>query len=499
MYEVWAWYFQKAVSELYPHAEIHRASHLKGYYCRIEHLNEPLYNRHCEPDKGKMREIISRNEPIICEEQQTEHVKKLFRTARITHPKIHAVEVWATRIFAISELETSSITTPASCFPQPDIWISLIWYLSRQQLLRFPIGIIPTSWRYGSAAQNVRNFQGIPGLEPHHGSEIGGEFNRACQNNQAFNLIKIAEALHEKKSGIGCRYDTGTTNGEGSDDIRASSSGKNHLRQTTFHPADGERIKAKTISLDNYFVDREHTPRDENGRLGFWSTLVLWTFHFFNQQLSQLMNGEEIALHPIVLRMENGIQGEKLRLEEDTIPDHGRNTCAQSGTYSIHFHRMPFSKSMYQPLLPFPSMSTTGYPLPTPVYFGVLYAGLSLPRLFGTRYQYRAGRVCDVAKKKWIFPYQENADVMFNSAWYLNWRCWKDTWNRYWNRYPNIVMNTETPRLMKFLRYFTAIPDREIPPASLLREFVGGAASDINDSLIWITWKCMNLNRNASY
>ena len=70
----------KAVSELYPHTEI-RIEHpiSKGYYCRIEHLNEPLTTDIVNRIKAKMREIINRNEPIICEEQQAEHVKKLFR------------------------------------------------------------------------------------------------------------------------------------------------------------------------------------------------------------------------------------------------------------------------------------------------------------------------------------------------------------------------------------------------------------------------------------
>jgi len=468
----------KAVAELYPHTLL-RIEHpiSKGYYCSIENLNEAITPEIISRIKAKMREIIDRKEPIICEEKQAEQLKKLFRNGSNNSSKDTLFESLSDpylRYFRIGNFIDyyTSILLPSTDYL--DIFDLIPYY--DKILLQVPDRENPSVLedmvlqpKMFDIFKEYLSWNRIMDLKS------VGEFNRACLNNQAFNLIKIAEALHEKKVASIADMIQERTKVKVVMISGPSSSGKTTFSKRLSIQLMVSGLKPKTISLDNYFVDREHTPRDENGDWDFEALHAL-DLTFFNQQLNQLMNGEEIALP--TYSFEDGkrhFKGEKLKLDEDTI-------LIMEGIHALNpelIQSVPAEAifKIYVSALTTISIDEHNW-IPT--------ADTRLLRRIIRDYRYRGYSARDTigrwnsvrrGEEKWIFPYQENADIMFNSALIFELAVLKrhvepilDQVPKYCDEY------TETHRLMKFLRYFVAIPDREIPPTSLLREFVGGSS-----------------------
>ena len=302
-----------------------------------------------------------------------------------------------------------------------------------------------------------------------------GEFNKAYLNKKAFNLIKIAEALHEKKVAsiadmIQERPDVKVILISG-----PSSSGK-----TTFSKRLAVQLmvsgrKPKMISLDNYFVNREETPRDKNGNFDF-ETIHALDLDFFHLQMQQLLEGKEVELP--IFNFETGtrtFKGEKLKLEPDTLLIlEGIHALNPELTYGIDDSAL---FKIYVSALTTISIDEHNW-IPT--------ADVRLLRRIIRDYRYRGYSARDTISRwdsvrsgedKWIFPYQENADIMFNSALIFELAVLKRHVMPILEQVPKSCEEyTETHRLLRFLRYFIAIPDNEIPPTSLLREFVGGSS-----------------------
>ena len=468
----------KAVAELYPHTLL-RIEHpiSKGYYCSIENLNEAITPEIISRIKAKMREIIDRKEPIICEEKQAEQVKKLFRNGSNNSSKDTLFESLSDpylRYFRIGNFIDyyTSILLPSTDYL--DIFDLIPYY--DKILLQVPDRENPSVLedmvlqpKMFDIFKEYLSWNRIMDLKS------VGEFNRACLNNQAFNLIKIAEALHEKKVASIADMIQERTKVKVVMISGPSSSGKTTFSKRLSIQLMVSGLKPKTISLDNYFVDREHTPRDENGDWDFEALHAL-DLTFFNQQLNQLMNGEEIALP--TYSFEDGkrhFKGEKLKLDEDTIlimegihalnPELIQSVSAEA-IFKIYVSALTTISIDEHNWIP-----TTDTRLLRRIIRDYRYRGYSARDTIGRWNSVRRG------EEKWIFPYQENADIMFNSALIFELAVLKrhvepilDQVPKYCDEY------TETHRLMKFLRYFVAIPDREIPPTSLLREFVGGSS-----------------------
>ena len=234
-------------------------------------------------------------------------------------------------------------------------------------------------------------------------------------------------------------------------------------------------LKPKTLSLDNYFVDRDKTPKDENGDYDFESLYAL-DLPFFNQQLQQLLNGDEVEIP--AFNFEDGkrhFRGETLKLEADTILImEGIHALNPELTKDVPDDAM---FKIYVSALTTISIDEHNW-IPT--------ADTRLLRRIIRDYRYRGYSALETisrypsvrrGEEKWIFPYQENADIMFNSALIFELAVLKKYAEPIMEQVPKFCEEyTETHRLLKFLKYFIAIPDREIPPTSLLREFVGGSS-----------------------
>ena len=303
-----------------------------------------------------------------------------------------------------------------------------------------------------------------------------GNLNDFVLQNEGGQIIKISEALHEKKIA-----EIANVIYSRSDEVKVvliagpSASGK-----TTFSKRLGVQLAVNglrpfQISLDNYFVDRENTPLDEFGEYDFESLLAI-DVEYFNKQLIDLMNGKEVRLPKFDFHQGKRIKnGKKLKLLPGDIlvveGIHGMNpgllTQVQTkNTYRIFISaltQISFDEHMH--------ISTADNRLLRRMIRDNKYRGYPAAETLKRWPSVRRG------EERNIFPYQENADIMFNSATLYELAVLK--------KYAEPILKTvtenrkeysEATRLLKFLSYFKPIDDNEIPPTSLLREFLGGSS-----------------------
>lgn len=303
-----------------------------------------------------------------------------------------------------------------------------------------------------------------------------GHLNDFTLQNNGGQIIKISEALHEKKIA-----EIANTIYSRSNEVRVvliagpSASGK-----TTFSKRLGVQLAVNglrpfQISLDNYFVDREKTPLDEFGEYDFESLMAI-DIEYFNKQLVDLMNGKEVRLPKFDFHQGKRIKnGNKLKLLKGDIliveGIHGMNpellTQVQiENTYRIFISaltQISFDEHMH--------ISTADNRLLRRIIRDSKYRGYPAAETLKRWISVRRG------EEKNIFPYQENADIMFNSATLYELAILKKYAEPLLKMVPeNSDEYSEAIRLLKFLSYFKPIDDEEIPPTSLLREFLGGSS-----------------------
>lgn len=234
-------------------------------------------------------------------------------------------------------------------------------------------------------------------------------------------------------------------------------------------------LRPYPISLDNYFVNREDTPRDENGDYDYESLYAL-DLDFFNQQLKSLLQGEEVELPYFNFTTgKREFHGEKLRVDNHMIlileGIHALNPeltphIPTENKYKVYVSALTTILLDNHNYIP-----TTDNRLLRRIIRDYKYRGYSAEETISRWPSVRAG------EDKWIFPYQENADVMFNSALLFELAVMKDYAIPILRNVPNNRPEySEAYRLRKFLEYFASVQDKQLPPTSLLREFLGGSS-----------------------
>ena len=466
----------KAVSELFPKGNI-RIEHplSKGYYCVLNNIDEPLTQSLVDKIKERINLIISQGKTIICEEKQTSEVIKLFADQKDKIVLFQTLGNPYCRYFRIDDYIDyyNGVLLPSTDYLN---LYDLIPYYDGL-LLRVPNRenpteleeIVPQPKLYDIFKEYVE-WNKIMNL-----SNVG-EFNVACRNKQAFSLIKISEALHEKKVAT-----IADTIAQRKDKVKfilisgPSSSGKTTFSKRLSVQLAVCRMKPVTISLDNYFVDRDKTPRDENGELDFEHLHAL-DLKLLNQHLHQLMEGKEIELPSF--NFEEGrryYRGDKLKLMEDSI-------LVIEGIHALNPELLPeipveATFKIYVSALTTISIDNHNWIPTTDTRLLRRIIRDSRYRSYSARETIARWESVRKGEEKWIFPFQENADVMFNSALLFEFAVLKRYAEPLLAEVPKYCDEyTEAHRLIKFLNYFVAIPDREIPPTSLLREFVGGSS-----------------------
>ena len=286
-----------------------------------------------------------------------------------------------------------------------------------------------------------------------------GDLNEVIGKGFASQLIQVSEALQEKKiaqiadeiarkKGIKLVLIAGP-----------SSSGKTTTCKRLSVQLAVNGIKPVGISLDDYFLDRDKTPLDEKGDYDFENLHAL-NLPLLNEQLSALFRGEEVELPRYDFPTGSSQKsGKKLQLKEKEI-------LVVEGIHALN-----------------PELTSE---IPNEQIFRVYASALRLLRRIIRDHKYRAVSAQETIRRwpsvragenKWIFPFQENADAMFNTAMLFELAVIKSQAEPLLEQVPeNCPEYAEAYRLLKFLRYIKPIPDTQIPPTSLLREFLGGSS-----------------------
>ena len=302
-----------------------------------------------------------------------------------------------------------------------------------------------------------------------------GDLNEAIEKGYSAQLIQVSEALQEKKIS---RIADEIAQRKG---IRMvliagpSSSGKTTTCKRLSVQLVTNGIKPVPISLDDYFVDREHTPRQPNGDYDFEHLHAL-NLQLLNEQMNALFNGEEIELPRYNFQLGRSEKsGRKLQLHDDEVlvveGIHALNPELMSQVPQQQIYRVYASALTTLLLDNHNYIPTTDNRLLRRIIRDYKYRGVSAVETIRRWPSVRAG------ENKWIFPFQENADAMFNTAMLFELAVIKSQAEPLLEQVPeNVPEFSEAYRLRKFLSYIKPIPADQIPPTSLLREFLGGSS-----------------------
>lgn len=305
-----------------------------------------------------------------------------------------------------------------------------------------------------------------------------GELNKAVISNSTARLINVAEALHDKKIAsiadeISSRYHEG-----GARVVLVagpSSSGKTTFTKRLAIYLLTNLLEPRMISLDNYFVNRDQTPRDHTGDYDYESLYAL-DLAQFNADLTALLRGEEVELP--TYNFESGqrqYKGDRLRLGPNTIllleGIHGLNPELTASIDEKMKYRVYVSALTTLSIDDHNWIPTTDNRLLRRIIRDHKYRGASAVETLRRWASVRRG------EERWIFPYQENADSTFNSSLIFELGVMKDYAEAILREVPNDCPEyAEAYRLRRFLGYFLPIGEKSIPPTSLLREFLGGSS-----------------------
>ena len=316
--------------------------------------------------------------------------------------------------------------------------------------------------------------------EHHHWQDIigirtVGDFNAAVDAGHATDIINISEALQEKKIAqiaeqIAARPWVKLVLLAG-----PSSSGKTTSCKRLSIQLAVNGLKPLQISLDDYFVDRERTPKDENGEYDYESIYAL-DLQKINDQFNALFRGEEVELPKYDFQSgKSKKSGQRLKMNDNNVlvveGIHALNPELTAQIPNEQIFRV-YASALTTILLDNHNyIPTTDNRLLRRIIRDYKYRGVSAQDTIHRWPSVRAG------ENKWIFPFQENADAMLNTAMLYELAVIKMQAEPLLEQVPeNCDEYAEAYRLLKFLKYFKGIPFNNLPPTSLLREFLGGSS-----------------------
>ena len=302
-----------------------------------------------------------------------------------------------------------------------------------------------------------------------------GDFNQAIDAGHATDIINISEALQEKKI---ANIAEDIANRQGVKLVLLagpSSSGKTTSCKRLSIQLAVNGLKPLQISLDDYFVDRDKTPKDDNGEYDFESIYAL-DLDLLNEQFNALFRGEEVELPKYDFPSGKSVKsGKKLKMEPNNVlvveGIHALNPELTAHIPQEQIYRV-YASALTTILLDNHNyIPTTDNRLLRRIIRDYKYRGVSAQETIHRWPSVRTG------ENKWIFPYQENADAMFNTAMLYELSVIKMQAEPLLQQVPeNCEEHAEAYRLLKFLKYFKGIPYNNLPPTSLLREFLGGSS-----------------------
>ena len=470
--------FSKAVYDIWPTATLnleHPVS--KGYYCVI-HNGKNIDLETIEKIKKRMWELIDADLPFLHKSVRTVDAAVLFRE-RGMNDKARLIETAGLPYTSYYELE-GYINFFYGCLTPSTGYIQLFDLEPYMDgvLLRIPKQTDPMELQ--PVIKQDKMFEAYKEhltLQRTVGLDNVGDLNLAIEKGRSQDIILVSEAMQEKQvAKIAEKIADGYKEG-----IRIvlisgpSSSGKTTFCKRLQVQLTTNLLHPVGISLDDYFLNREDTPKDEHGEYDFESLYAL-DLPYFNKDLKKLLSGEEIELPSF--NFESGrriFKGKKLKLRENSI-------LVIEGIHALNpelteFIDDKYKYRVYVSVLTSISLDNHNW-IPT--------TDNRLLRRIIRDYRFRGYSAEDTINRwpsvrrgedKWIFPYQENADAMLNSAMLYELAALRKYAEPILAQVPESnKANAEAYRLLRFLRYFNYIPTEELPGTSLLREFLGGGS-----------------------
>ena len=472
--------FYAAVKNLWPDASL-RIDHAisKGYYCSLQELDHPLTEEDIWQIREEMKSIVHQDLPVLRKAMLTEKAVQLFEEEGLTR-KAELFKAYGRLYAPLFELgghvnffygHQLTSTGQVTMFGLEKYYDGILLRFPKQNDFYELEPAIEQDKLFGIFREHKQRARLLGVSDISH-------LNKMVENGEAGNVIKVSEALHEKKIA-----EIATLITEKHDKINIvliagpSSSGKTTFSKRLSIQMAVNGLHAKQISLDDFFVDREHTPLDEHGELDFESLQAIDVV-YFNQLLVKLLNGEQVEMPRFDFQTGSRVfKGDYLKMEKDNIliieGIHGLNPelipmIDPDATFKIFISaltQISFDEHTYVP--------TTDNRMLRRMIRDAKYRGYSASKTIKRWPSVRRG------EDKHIFPFQENADIMFNSALVYELAVMK--------RFANTLLKSvkenepeyaEAVRLLIFISYFNSIPETEIPPTSVLREFLGGSSFD---------------------
>lgn len=470
----------KAVEELYPQGSIsleHPIS--KGYFCKL-HIDRTIGLDDVQRIKQKMQEIIAADIPYTRTESHTEEVVRLFEK-RGMMDKARLLDTYGQLYSYYYQLGDTVDCYYSSLVPSTG-------YIRLFDIVKYYDGLllrIPSRENPTKLEEVVKQEKMLEVFQEYHrwnqilGISTVGDLNVACNHGHATDLINVSEALQEKK--IAQIADEITHRDQDGKRVKLvlisgpSSSGKTTFSKRLSIQLMTNGLKPYPISLDDYFVNRNDTPLDENGKHDFESLYAV-DLPFFEEQLTTLLNGGEVELPRYNFTTgKREMSGKKLRIDEHMIliieGIHALNPALTPHIPNENKYKVYVSALTTILLDNHNYIPTTDNRLLRRIIRDYKYRNYSAEETIARWPSVREG------EEKWIFPYQENADAMFNSALLFELAVLKDYVEPVLRKVPNRCPEySEAHRLLRFLNYFVSVQDKELPPTSLLREFLGGSS-----------------------
>ena len=470
----------KAVEELYPQGSIsleHPIS--KGYFCKL-HIDRTIGLDDVQRIKQKMQEIIAADIPYTRTESHTEEVVRLFEK-RGMMDKARLLDTYGQLYSYYYQLGDTVDCYYSSLVPSTG-------YIRLFDIVKYYDGLllrIPSRENPTKLEEVVKQEKMLEVFQEYHrwnqilGISTVGDLNVACNHGHATDLINVSEALQEKK--IAQIADEITHRNQDGKRVKLvlisgpSSSGKTTFSKRLSIQLMTNGLKPYPISLDDYFVNRNDTPLDENGKHDFESLYAV-DLPFFEEQLTTLLNGGEVELPRYNFTTgKREMSGKKLRIDEHMIlifeGIHALNPALTPHIPNENKYKVYVSALTTILLDNHNYIPTTDNRLLRRIIRDYKYRNYSAEETIARWPSVRAG------EEKWIFPYQENADAMFNSALLFELAVLKDYVEPVLRKVPNRCPEySEAHRLLRFLNFFVSVQDKELPPTSLLREFLGGSS-----------------------
>jgi len=467
----------KAVRDLFPNADLRVEHSLPGsLYCEIDNLPFEISQDMTQALEVKMHEIIKANLPFRRQQIPTENAVELFKKHRL-FDKINSIETrheFFTSVYFLDEEVNyfyGYLLPSTGCLPHLELEFFGNGFLMKTPFSTYtgiPLKVTANSKLFKVFRQykewlSVLNLRYI------------GDLNHRVEQQTYSDIIKIAEALQEKNI---ARIADKIYNHKDAKMVLISgpsSSGKTTFSKRLSVQLQVMGLNPTVVELDNYFKNREDTPRDENGDYDF-ETIDALDVDFFNEQLVELLDGKEIQ--PPTFNFHTGqreFRGNTLQMGNRSIlvmeGIHGNNPkltarISDKLKYKIYVSALtPISIDAHNPI------PTADNRLLRRIVRDYRTRGYSAEDTINRWNSVRRG------EEKNIFPFQEEADVIFNSALIFELSILKTYAEPILRAVPETssAYNNAT-KLLKFLTYFQPMSDREIPPTSILREFLGGSS-----------------------